>query len=75
MLNQCNDQGYVFIHLIKSIPDENKNTDKINGYYQISNGILIQDFAINFLNIDNDHVKVLAYGNKQCYDKFIHTNN
>lgn len=75
MLNQCDDQGYVFIHLIGSIPDESKNTDKINGYYQISNGILIRDFAINFINVDSEHVKVFAYGNKQCYDKFIRTNN
>lgn len=66
---------YYFIHLIGSNPDANKNSSKIDGYYQITNGILINYFATKFYNINSHFVKVFAYGDKTNYNAFIYTNN
>lgn len=67
--------NYILIDIIGIIPDSNKNKDKIDGYYQITNGILLHYFAINFLQLEPRCVKIFAYGNKESYNKFIYTNN
>lgn len=75
MLRSYQRSNYVFIDLIGNIPDENENTNKIDAYYQITNGILIKYLATDFFKINPERVKILAYGSKQFYNKFIHTNN
>lgn len=67
--------NYVIIDLIGNVPDENENTNKIDAYYQITNGILIKYLATDFLKINPERVQILAYGNRQFNNKFIHTNN
>lgn len=57
------------------MPDENENTNKIDGYYQVTNSILIKNFVIKLLNLKKENVKIYAYGIEQNYDQFIHTNN
>ena len=68
-------EAYAVIDLIGSLPDESRKSNKIDGYYQPTNGILIRDFAIDFFGINSRNVKILAYGTKQDYDIYIHTNN
>ena len=41
----------IFIDIIGSTPDENENTNRINGYYQVTNGILI---TVGDLNVKRD---------------------
>lgn len=75
MLKHPLTSNYILIDIIGSTPDSNKSTNKIDGYYQITNGILLQYFAINFLQLEPRYVKIFAYGNKESYNKFIHANN
>lgn len=56
--------SYVFIGIIGSYPDRNENSNKIDGYYQTTNRILVHYFAINFLNIDLDDIKIYACDNE-----------
>lgn len=65
----------IFIDIISSIPDQNENTNNIDGYSQVTNGILIRNFVIGLLNMKKDQVKIFAYGNEQHYDQYIYTND
>ena len=43
----------LLIDIIGSVPDENENTNKIDGYCQVSNGILINNLAKYLLMVIN----------------------
>ncbi|KAK8867224.1 hypothetical protein M9Y10_010201 [Tritrichomonas musculus] len=63
----------IFIDIIGNIPDENENTNKIDGYSQVNN--VIRNFVIRLLNMKKGQVKIFAYGKEQHYDQYIYTND
>lgn len=71
MLSNLDSRRYIFIDVIGNPPAQHKKAGI--GYQQISNGILIRDFAINISK--SYDVKILAYGNGEYYNNFHGMNN